>query len=1176
MDDSIFQPYLESICDYYSQWWSQSVLTDTERQQTEPFNFDLYVREVKRQSEEKTKVEDLPPLPLVEALDQHVTRKRRVLLVGRPGAGKTKALFRYLLELAKQALDNPLAKIPVLVRLKDYQISSGSQYSGIIHLIRKELLSLKLEEIERYLFLEQKFLLLIDGLNESTSLELRKDLQQFLDSCRKRQVPIVFTTRLLGYRHLEIETQLEIQPISPEERQRFLKERVSPTKRQQLQRWLDRARQSEYTPFVMWMLAEVAEQINSSSQLDNFSLGEAFREFVRLYQDKLYEEGRICDEDCETWSSKLKHLASAMLLDEKSENFIIFRRRAIDILGSEALLNDLIRHHLLVERRGDGKIEFCHQLLQEYYAAEWLLLQLPNLSDEQLKYYFLNYLKWTEAICLVLGLIDEDDFIGRGREQAIRVVKLALGIDLPPVVDLMLGARLAGEVKQDFQEQAVKFIFDQAEAREISQLSKTILLNETRSKFSVSYLSQTLRDKNYFVRIYSAYGLGTIGSEDAIESLIQALDEEENISKAAATGLGMTNSDTVVPYLKKALISSNIYVSQNAASALGRISSQAAVTVLIQSLMHEDEVVRLNGASALGELSVGSDTSERVISCLETILFNDESPLVRRSALLSIKKLVGGNKAALSLKEALKDEDSIVRGEAVHALGEIGFVLETSLLIKLANDADPSVRGNAVFSLGKIEDKTVIPVLINALSDSHPVVCEKAAFALGEIRAQEAIPFLAGTIKSDNPSLRRSAVNALSNINTEMALLHLQDLIDDEDPLVRWKAIEVLEEPKTQLFASDIKYVLTHHSDKIVRVRAVSMLSNNFEEEALLTLASVLNDEDSIVRSSAAKALGKIDSDAARKILLEAFNNALSSNDLGYFMSIISALENIGTGSLIAEFQKVYWLSEAKIRFYMEQQLRRVIDTIQNRCGFYNYEIAQSSPPPAVNQDSGDGNQGQTINNTFNIEAINAIKSNLNLGGTVQGNQISNQGLLSNFAHSTVDRPNSLIQTKDVLEIIFNTGRSLERSSREVRNLPEESLREFFIPSINAKYPDSATPETRNKNGKTDILVRIAGKNLLIAECKFWGGEKKLKETLDQLLRYTTIRDTQLAILIFSRNQGFTDVKQKIPQAMKQHPSSGKEVKIDLEKAWYEYVIFHPDDQSCELTLTILAFHIPP
>jgi DNA polymerase III delta prime subunit len=375
---SEFQRYLQSICSCsdYKQWWAHGVLTDTEREQSEPFDLDLHVKEVKPQQDRGTSSENPstpnPPLPVIKALHQYVAGTKHVLLVGRPGAGKTKTLFRYLLELAKQALDDPSAKIPILVQLKDYKVPSDD-YSGILHLIRKDLKSwglfLDLEEIERYLFQERIFLLLVDGLNElSTSQEAQKDLRQFRDSCRKGQIPIVFVTRGLGYRDLGVETQLEIQPISPADRQRFLEERVSPGNQQKFQGWLYRARQSDYTPFVMWMLATVCQQANSSSQLESFSLGEAFREFVRLYQDRLYEEGRVLDDDCEEWASKLEHLASKMMMDERPENFVIPRVTAIEILGSEALLNNLVQHHLLVERRDKSEIQFCHQLLQEYYV----------------------------------------------------------------------------------------------------------------------------------------------------------------------------------------------------------------------------------------------------------------------------------------------------------------------------------------------------------------------------------------------------------------------------------------------------------------------------------------------------------------------------------------------------------------------------------------------------------------------------------------------------------------------------------------------------------------------------------------------------------------------------------------------------------------------------------------
>jgi len=75
---------------------------------------------------------------------------------------------------------------------------------------------------------------------------------------------------------------------------------------------------------------------------------------------------------------------------------------------------------------------------------------------------------------------------------------------------------------------------------------------------------------------------------------------------------------------------------------------------------------------------------------------------------------------------------------------------------------------------------------------------------------------------------------------------------------------------------------------------------------------------------------------------------------------------------------------------------------------------------------------------------------------------------------------------------------------------------------INGQYEGQATGATFNFEGKTDILLRVDGKNAFIAECKFWTGEKQFLETIDQLLGYLSWRDTKAAILLFNRNQNFS------------------------------------------------------
>ena len=64
-----------------------------------------------------------------------------------------------------------------------------------------------------------------------------------------------------------------------------------------------------------------------------------------------------------------------------------------------------------------------------------------------------------------------------------------------------------------------------------------------------------------------------------------------------------------------------------------------------------------------------------------------------------------------------------------------------------------------------------------------------------------------------------------------------------------------------------------------------------------------------------------------------------------------------------------------------------------------------------------------------------------------------------------------------------------------------------------------ATGETFDYEGKTDILIRSEGEEYFITECKYWNGPKKLSDTVDQLLSYTSWRDTKAAIVIFNRQK---------------------------------------------------------
>jgi hypothetical protein len=150
----------------------------------------------------------------------------------------------------------------------------------------------------------------------------------------------------------------------------------------------------------------------------------------------------------------------------------------------------------------------------------------------------------------------------------------------------------------------------------------------------------------------------------------------------------------------------------------------------------------------------------------------------------------------------------------------------------------------------------------------------------------------------------------------------------------------------------------------------------------------------------------------------------------------------------------------------------------------------------------------------------------------------------------------------------------LERSPSAFEGMKEEDLRQHFLVQLNAQYEGMATAETFNFQGKTDILIRYEGKNVFIAECKFWKGEKAFLSTIDQLLKYTTWRDIKTAILLFNRGKNFSAVLEKIPQVVKSHECYKRDIERK-EETEFRYVLHQPDDPNRELILTVIAFNIP-
>lgn len=391
-----------------------------------------------------------PPVEVLKGLRDAVKAHRQVLLIGKPGSGKTTALRRLVWEgvsaWAHGAVDDQDSPIPVFVELRG---RDGKSAKAVLEWIQDALemhdQDISLAEIKQLLKQDQ-LLLLFDGVNEASA-----DNVSALDAFRERypKTPMIFTARELGAgQSLGIEKKLEIVPLTVSQMRDFIQRRLpgqAETAETLLKQMGDRLRELGETPMLLNMFCEVYKPERPILQ----NRGELFRQFAKLYDEKhkrrCQYEGIVYPDFYDFRDEVLQQLAFEMMQGHKkpeglllqikrtdAEKLIerVFHQRGVADAPTKVKkwLDGLVRFHLLQVASHPDQIEFHHQLFQEYYAAEALLLKLPNLTDDQLKCHYLNYLKW-EPLAIALSLIDKT-------RQAPQIMQLVLD------TDLMLGARL--------------------------------------------------------------------------------------------------------------------------------------------------------------------------------------------------------------------------------------------------------------------------------------------------------------------------------------------------------------------------------------------------------------------------------------------------------------------------------------------------------------------------------------------------------------------------------------------------------------------------------------------------------------------------------------------------------------------------------------------------------------
>jgi hypothetical protein len=161
-----------------------------------------------------------------------------------------------------------------------------------------------------------------------------------------------------------------------------------------------------------------------------------------------------------------------------------------------------------------------------------------------------------------------------------------------------------------------------------------------------------------------------------------------------------------------------------------------------------------------------------------------------------------------------------------------------------------------------------------------------------------------------------------------------------------------------------------------------------------------------------------------------------------------------------------------------------------------------------------------------------------------------------------------------IVDVIYKYGTDRERRPATYRGKGETELRDDLLGVLNTHF-DSATGETINHEGKTDILVSHERKIVFIGECKMWHGSEEYRRAIDQLLeRQCTWQDDRVALILFIKNRNMRQVVQQIPAATQTHRCFIVAEEPRLPNS-HVFRMKLPADPSTVALMTVLCFHFP-